>query len=192
MTNPRTGHHSGSLTPYLVSHALGSTSRVGSSFAEQRIGVCGGLPSVHSRRLCLTAAFGGKKREAPPYPSRDDLSRFGSTSCRSHRPSLDGTFAVELFAVRAFHAKRRSGRPRNRGNDPRLLPAPAALNEPDGTCTRIAPEGFGPDPAGGIREGPRPSTPASMHDGSHGERRHASAGSRSQSPRFRDPGPSMK
>lgn len=104
--------------------------------------------------------FGGPKLEAPPYPSACSRSRFGTVSDRTHWQALGGPLVVELFAVGFLSPERRglSG-PRFRPSPGRKLPTPAALNEPHGTRTRIAPEGCGPDPAGGIRTRFAPSRP---------------------------------
>lgn len=87
---PRTGYHSGSPTPYLVSHALLSIGRVGSSF-EPRIEVCNKLPPVHSRQPRLHGRFRGGETRSTPLPILDAFSLFGTTSNRHHRQSLDGT-----------------------------------------------------------------------------------------------------
>lgn len=115
------------------------------------------LSTVASR--AFAAAFGGKKREAPPYPSSMPFPCSAPPPIDITGNPSTGLRTVELFAARSFQTGRRGCQPRFRKCDFRKLPAPAALNEPYETCTRIAPKGFGPDPADGIWE----SAPAPPH-----------------------------
>ena len=98
---------------------------------------------------------GYESRSSPYPPAKVFLAQFGTVSDWSYPEALSRLYAVELLAVWFYRliAERLSRVRLPASPQTNSLPG-LALSEPDGTCTRIAASGFGPNPAGGlVRQG---------------------------------------
>lgn len=150
---PGTGYQTGSHSPYLVSTVRRIISRVGCpSVGTAQQGVCEGFPPFQSRRW-MDPPFSGARNEK--LPLTHPLSRLACVApplMTLTRKPLMGLSPLS-FSPSALFQRNAGGSLFSSG----CLCCHSAssrhgqtLSEPDGTCTRIAPKGFGPLPAGGF------------------------------------------
>jgi len=154
-----TGYHSGSHTPCAVILVLHHSSHVGWTIASMLTRYVQGsrLAIVSS---ALQAPISGERIQKRPLTLSGRVFADSAPSLLSFTGKGLTPLSSLSFSRSAFLAE-----PRRRSATGRSVsPQPGsrrqhALNEPDGLCTRLAPEGFGPSPAGGFG-GPWSSAPA--------------------------------
>lgn len=115
--------------------------------------VCAPLPRRHRFHERTARDFCGPKQEAPAYPSTWTFRGSAPSLIGNYRQALAGLSWLSFSPSGLSHPiaepdQRPGPGPHGRGSSPRR----PALNEPDGSCTRIVPSmrDCGPNPAGGF------------------------------------------